>query len=104
VFRERPRRKIELHNDGSLVFPPSFRKKSDRVVPMERGVKVIASGDRVCFCHPDGEQVAHAFLPWIGAAERKELTRRFQQMVGEPLRPENARENAARAAFSYPIP
>jgi hypothetical protein len=26
------------------------------------------------------------FLPWIGLSERKELTRRFQSLVGEPIK------------------
>jgi hypothetical protein len=88
VFREKPRRVIELNKDGSLVLP--VRKKDDRIIPMKLGVKVIASGDRVYFCHPDGEHAAGVFLPWIGPAERKELTRRFQELVGEPLRARDA--------------
>lgn len=84
VFREWPRRVIELRRDGAVVVPS--RRKEDRILPMKLGVKVIASGDRVYFCHPDGEQVAGVFLPWIGPTERKELTCRFQSLVGEPIR------------------
>ncbi len=82
VFRERPRRVIELHGDGSICLPR--RRGEDRVMPMKDGVKVIASGDRIYFCHPDGEHVAGVFLPWIAPAERAELMRRFQSLVGEP--------------------
>lgn len=78
VFREKPSRIIELREDGSLALPG---RTKDRVIPMDRGMEVIASGDRISFCHPDGEHVAGVFLPWIGAADRVELTRRFQSLV-----------------------
>lgn len=84
VFREKPRRVIEMQKDGTLVLPR--RKKDDQVIPMKLGVKVIASGDRVYFCHPDGEHAAGVFLPWVGPTDRKELTRRFQELAGEPLK------------------
>ncbi len=78
VFRERPRRIIEVREDGSLAFPGRQR---DRVIPMERGVEVITSGDHISFCHADGEHVAGVFLPWIGDADRVELTRRFRALL-----------------------
>jgi len=78
VFREKPRRIIELREDGSLALPGRQR---DRVIPMDKGMEVIASGDRISFCHPDGEHVAGVFLPWIGDADRVELTRRFQALI-----------------------
>jgi hypothetical protein len=84
VFREKPRRVLELRADGSIVLPR--RRKNDQVIAMEDGVKVIASGDRIYFCQPDGEQMAGVFLPWIGLSERKELMRRFQMLTGEPLK------------------
>ena len=80
VFREKPRRVISVELDGTLLVPR--RHRSDREISMEEGVEVIASGDRILFCHPDGEQVHGIFLPWIGAADRKELTRRLQALVG----------------------
>ena len=82
VFREKPRRVIELREDSSIVLPG--RRRADRVVTMDKGVKVIASGDRIYFCQPDGEHKASVFLPWIGLSERQELMRRFQALAGEP--------------------
>jgi hypothetical protein len=79
VFREKPRRIIELRDDGTLAVPG--RNQKDRVFSMERGVEIIATGDRISFCHPDGEHVAGVFLPWIGDADRVELTRRFQALL-----------------------
>jgi hypothetical protein len=89
VFREKPRRVIELRKDASIVVP--MRRKEDRIIAMQAGVKVIASGDRIYFCHPDGEHKARVFLPWIGPTERIELTRRFQGLVGEPIKAEAAK-------------
>lgn len=101
LFRERPRRLIELRKDGSLVFP--VRKKEDRIQPMPNGVRVIASGDRICFCHQDGQQEAGLFLPWIGHAGRKELTRRFQAIVGEAVpRQEGGLLSSAEVSFLVP--
>jgi hypothetical protein len=84
VFREKPRRVLELRADASIILPR--RRKKDHIIAMENGVKVIASGDRIYFCQPDGEQMAGVFLPWIGPNERKELTRRFQMLAGEPIK------------------
>ncbi len=84
IFREKPRRVLELWADGSIVLPR--RRKKDRIIAMEDGVKVIASGDRIYFCQPDGEQMAGVFLPWVGLSERKELMRRFQMVAGEPAK------------------
>ncbi len=83
VFRERPRRIIELREDGSLAVPGRQR---DKVIPMNRGVEVIATGDRISFCHGDGEHVAGVFLPWIGDADRVELTKRFKALLAPTLR------------------
>ena len=98
VFRERPRRVIELRDDASISLPR--RRRKDRLLTMKDGVKVIASGDRIYFCRPDGQQVAGVFLPWIGLAERKELTRRFQSLVGEP--PKGPTDDSEFAASGLP--
>ncbi|MCP4445032.1 MAG: hypothetical protein GY811_06760 [Myxococcales bacterium] len=78
VFREKPRRIVEVREDGALALPGWHK---DRIIPMDRGMEVIASGDRINFCHPDGEHAAGIFLPWIGDADRVELTRRFQALI-----------------------
>lgn len=78
LFRERPRRLVELHRDNKIVLA---RRKNDRIISMEKGVEVIATGDRIQFCHPDGEIAASVYLPWIGAEARAELTRRFHNLV-----------------------
>tara|TARA_R110002073_G_scaffold123819_14_gene268085 strand:- start:56106 stop:56741 length:636 start_codon:yes stop_codon:yes gene_type:complete len=77
VFRENPRRILELREDGSLALAG---RRRDRIIPMRAGIEVIASGDSVSFCKPDGEQVAGIFLPWIGDADRVELSRWFQAL------------------------
>lgn len=80
VFRENPRRVIEVQSDGVIATPQ--RKKDDVKVEMRNGMEVIASGDRICFCHPDGLQAAQLFLPWISPSDRGELAKRFQRLVG----------------------
>tara|TARA_R110002096_G_scaffold171490_4_gene344472 strand:+ start:98014 stop:98649 length:636 start_codon:yes stop_codon:yes gene_type:complete len=77
VFRENLRRIVELREDGSLALAG---RRRDRIIPMRAGMEVIARGDRVNFCKPDGEQVAGIFLPWIGDADRVELSRWFQAL------------------------
>ena len=83
VFREKPRWIVELRQDGSLALPG---RPKEKVICMDRGMEVIASGDRINFCHPDGEQVAGIFLPWIGDADRVELTRRFRALIAATRR------------------
>lgn len=78
LFRERPRRLIELHRDASVVLA---RRRNDRTIAMQLGIEVIASGDRIQFCQPDGQIMASIYLPWIGAEARAELTRRFRTLV-----------------------
>lgn len=96
VFREKPRRVVELQSDGTLLIPG--RRGKDRSITMERGLEVIATGDRIQFCHRDGEQVAGIFLPWIGSAEREELTRRLQALVPTPSPRTKLGEGAAPSA------
>lgn len=88
LFRERPRWVIELARDGSIKVP---RRGGERVHSMSTGVEVIASGDRISFCHPSGEEVAHLYLPWVGHADRAELTRRFHLHLGGSQAQEAAR-------------
>lgn len=78
LFRERPRRLIELHRDATVVLA---RRRDDSVIAMQSGIEVIATGDRIQFCQPDGQIVASIYLPWIGAEARAELTRRFRKLV-----------------------
>ncbi|MBL4634565.1 MAG: hypothetical protein JKY56_11870 [Kofleriaceae bacterium] len=61
IFRENPRRVVEVYDDGTIALPK--RKKDDVRVEMRKGVEVIASGDRICFCRPDGLQVAAYTCP-----------------------------------------
>jgi hypothetical protein len=90
VFREKPRRIIEVHSDGTLEVP---RRGGIRRIDMSKGVEIIASGDRLQFCRPDGEDVAGLFLPWIGRADREELVRRFQLLLGHEEKTRQATPN-----------
>jgi len=78
VFREKARCILTLQTDGSLATPG---RRNDRVVSVNARDKVIASGDRINFCHADGENVAGVFLPWVDAADRAELARHFQDLL-----------------------
>ncbi len=83
IFREYPRRILEVSSEGTLVLPK--RKSEDLRIDMHAGMEVIASGDRICFCRPDGQQTARLFLPWISSPDRVELTRRIQGLVGHAI-------------------
>lgn len=76
VFRERPRLVATLSEEGVLRL---YRgKKGPCQYELDRGLQAVAIGDQIRFCHSDGKEVCALFLPWVGRAEREELTRRLQ--------------------------
>lgn len=78
VFRERPRRAIEVCADGSLVVPT---RRGDKRARVRDRYGVILSGDRIRFCERDGRDLADVFLPWIAPEDREEITRRVQRLI-----------------------
>ena len=84
LFRERPRRALEVYRDGAVVLPGRSRDGRARFSTRSQ---VTASGDRVCFTTADGRDLVSLWLPWIAIEDRQEIARRFGDLV-EPLPPE----------------
>ncbi len=88
LFRERPRRALEVCRDGTIVVPA---RDEDRRARFYTRFGVSVSGDRVVFTDRDEQRVATLLLPWIAPEDRQELARRFADLV-DPLPPEPAGE------------
>jgi hypothetical protein len=88
LFRERPRRALEVCRDGTIVIPASG---GDLRACFHTRFGVSVSGDRVVFCDRNEQRVASLLLPWIAPEDRQELARRFGDLV-DPAPPEPAGE------------
>jgi hypothetical protein len=73
LFRERPRRVLEVRRDGAVLVPARGR---DLLVRCRGAHAVSVLGDRLRFEGVDGARVS-VLLPWIAAEDRAELARRF---------------------------
>jgi hypothetical protein len=82
LFRELPRRALEVHADGSVIIP--HRSFEARVKCMSRyGVTVL--GDRIQFADPDGVVLADIWLPWVTPEDRVALAERFGLRLDQDL-------------------
>jgi hypothetical protein len=88
LFRERPRRALEVGRDGGILLPG---RGEDRRARFETRFGVSVSGDRVVFADREERRVASLLLPWIAPEDRQELARRFADLV-DPAPPEPAGE------------
>ncbi len=80
LFRERPRRALEVHTTGKLRFVTRHGEREE--VCMSRfGVTVL--GDRVRFADPHGVDVGSIWLPWIAPEDRTELAKLFGEQVDQ---------------------
>ena len=84
LFRERPRRTLEVCRDGSLVVPGRSHDGRARIAHRSQ---VTASGDRIRFTTGDGRDLVSLWLPWIAPEDRQEIARRLGDLV-DPLPPE----------------
>jgi hypothetical protein len=82
LFRERPRRALDLGPDGALSIPGQAR--AGRLTSRDQ---VTVAGDRICFTGEAGRALAVIWLPWIAAADRHEIARRLGELV-DPSPPE----------------
>lgn len=81
LFRERPRRVLEVCADGSLVIAG---KDGDRRGVIHDRFGASVSGDRLLFLDRKERHVATVWLPWISLEDRRELSRRFGELVDPP--------------------
>lgn len=83
LFREKPRRALEVYNDGRLLFVTRHGEREESCMS-RYGVTVL--GDRVRFADPHGMDVGSLWLPWLAPEDRDELARIFAEQVdqGQP--------------------
>ena len=84
LFRERCRRVLEVCFDGTLVVPG---RRGDRRARVHARAGISLTADRIHFCDRDEREVAVLWLPWIAPEDRRELARRFADLI-DPLPPE----------------
>jgi len=77
LFRERPRRAIEIGGDGTLRLP------AGRQARIESRFGVTVSGDAIRFADRHGQDLARLWLPWITLEERQALARRLGERVDQ---------------------
>jgi hypothetical protein len=78
LFRERPRRALEVRADGSVRVP---QRQGDQVVRCRSRYAVTVLGDRIRFQSPAGGDMASVWLPWIAPEDRAELAERIGDFV-----------------------
>ncbi len=82
LFRELPRRALEVHDDGTVVIP--HRSFEARVKCKSRfGVTVF--GDQIQFADRDGVALATIWLPWVTPEDRVALAERFGVRLDQDL-------------------
>jgi len=80
LFREKPRRALEVYRDGRLLFVTRHGEREE-VCRSRYGVTVL--GDRVRFADPQGTDVGSIWLPWIAPEDRDALVRIFGDQVDQ---------------------
>jgi len=83
LFRERPRRAMEVRLDGSILLAA---RHGDQRIHCNSRYAVTLLGDRIRFESSDGRDVVSLWLPWIAHEDRAELAERMGNFVHEPVR------------------
>jgi hypothetical protein len=96
LFRERPRRALEVHADGTVRLP-SGRGDTDARCHSRFGVTV--GGDVINFGDGTGRDLARIWLPWISPEERQALAARLGERVDQP-RPRAPSEDGSDFAWA----
>jgi len=78
LFRERPRRALEVYADGTVVTPGGG---GDARTRLSSRFAITVSGDTIRFADPHGQDLARLWLPWITEEERYALARRLGERV-----------------------
>ncbi|MEM9493933.1 MAG: hypothetical protein AAGC55_32600, partial [Myxococcota bacterium] len=87
LFREAPRRSLEVHADGTIVLPSRRRLggKEQKIRCTSR-FGVTAIGDYIRFADATGEDLGSLSIPWITPEDRRELV----AIIGRQIDPEAA--------------
>jgi len=78
LFRERPRRALEVCRGGTVIFP---HRKAEARIRCESRFGVTVLGDNILFSNPEGMEIGRIWLPWISPQDRAELARRFGERL-----------------------
>jgi hypothetical protein len=80
LFRERPRRVMDVHGDGTVTF---VGKQGEHAVKCQSRFGVTVHGDHINFSDQRGITRGHIWLPWISEEDRKALALRFGDRVDQ---------------------
>ncbi|HTM23205.1 MAG TPA: hypothetical protein VL172_21940 [Kofleriaceae bacterium] len=89
LFRERPRRALEVGADGTVRVPG--RRDDAR---LSSRFAVTVSGDAIAFADGSGRDLARVWLPWITHEERQALAARLGDRIDRPQPPAPVDESA----------
>lgn len=81
LFRERARRVMEVHHDGTVVLAT---KHGDRRLRCTSRYGVTAIGDYIRFADPTGADLGTMSIPWISPEDRWHLVR----LIGATIDPQ----------------
>ena len=75
LFREMPRRALEVNADGKirLINVSRLRKVGEREIQCTSRYGVTAIGDYVRFADPTGQDLGSVAIPWVTPEERREI-------------------------------
>lgn len=82
LFRERPRRVMDVHEDGTITL---VGKHGEHAVKCQSRFGVTVHGDHINFSDHRGVTRGHIWLPWITDEDRKALATRFGERVDQAL-------------------
>jgi hypothetical protein len=78
LFREDPRRSLEVHADGTVLVP---RRGKDLRISCTSRFGITVKGDYLRFADPTGLDLAQVAFPWITPEDRHELARRLGDLI-----------------------
>lgn len=78
LFRERPRRALEVRADGTIVFPG---KNRTRRIQCRSRFGVTSTGDYIRFADRTGRDLGSLSIPWVTPEDRAEIVK----LIGERI-------------------
>lgn len=78
LFREWPRRAIEVHSDGTVVL---FHRGGDKRFRCTSRFGITVFGDFLRFANAAGDEVGSIGIPWVTPEDREQLVRLIGQHI-----------------------